>query len=202
MLQLNEEFNLDNELPLNDSAEEGLGENSKISWKPDGKFCVINFGVKGTEGRKCLVRDNLLNVFKSAAKPDADPKGLVQSVSEDAVVGLLNLVAWNPTGNIIAGADQVGDKTRVVFWEKNGLRHLEFSLESWVKEVKELTYSHDGEILYVEVVTITNTRELLLYHRANYHWYLKTSLTLTSCSKYILFKERRNNLFIISTNKF
>lgn len=128
LLQLNEEFNLDNELPLNDSVEEGAGENSKISWKPDGKYCVINFGIQGTDSRKCLVRDNLLNVFKSAAKPDNDPKGLVQSVSENPVNGLLSPVSWNPTGNIIAGVDKIDGRTRVIFWEKNGLRHLEFPL--------------------------------------------------------------------------
>lgn len=80
LLQLNEEFNLENELPLNDRAEEGVAAGAKISWKPDGKFSVINFGIKGTEARKCLIRDNLLNVFKSPAKPDTDPKGLVQSL--------------------------------------------------------------------------------------------------------------------------
>jgi hypothetical protein len=42
---------------------------------------VISLGIKGSTARKCLVRDNLLNVFKSAAKPDIDPKGFVQSVS-------------------------------------------------------------------------------------------------------------------------
>ena len=41
-----------------------------------------------------------------------------------------NLVAWQPTTNIIAGSDYInrdGKKiNRVIFWEKNGLRHLEF----------------------------------------------------------------------------
>lgn len=39
-------------------------------------------------------------------------------------------VAWQPNGGIIAGTDFInksGKKVnRVIFWEKNGLRHLEF----------------------------------------------------------------------------
>lgn len=41
---------------------------------------------------------------------------------------MMGLVAWQPSAGIIAGADYVnkgGKKiNRVIFWEKNGLRHL------------------------------------------------------------------------------
>lgn len=61
----------------------GTAERCRISWKSDAKFFCLNYAVPG--GRKCLIRDTMLNVFKSAAKSDKDEKGLVQSVSETAV---------------------------------------------------------------------------------------------------------------------
>ena len=63
-------------------------------------------------------------------------------------------------------------------------------------------YSHDGEILYVDVLTKDSTRELLLYRRANYHWYLKTCIKLEEEDRYLVFKERRNKLFVIGARGF
>lgn len=41
---------------------------------------------------------------------------------------MTGLVAWQPSGGIIAGSDFInkdGKKiNRVIFWQKNGLRHL------------------------------------------------------------------------------
>jgi elongator complex protein 1 len=46
-----------------------------------------------------------------------------------------SVVAWQPTGGIVAGSDEVDNKHRVIFWERNGLRHLEFDLLPSVKKV-------------------------------------------------------------------
>lgn len=85
-----------------------------MSWKADGKFVCINYQVG--DGRKCLTRDIQLNVFKSPAASDPDEKGLVQSVSDKPVARMGKLVAWMPSGAIIAGFDKIGDAHRVIFW--------------------------------------------------------------------------------------
>ena len=74
----------------------------------------------------------MMNTFISPSKSDPSEEGLVQSVSERGREKMSGLVAWQPSGSIVAGSDYVGkDKKkgwRVIFWEKNGLRHLEFAL--------------------------------------------------------------------------
>ena len=85
--------------------------------------------------------------------------------------------AWQPSGGLIAGCDFIdknGKKiNRVIFWEKNSLRHLEFELPHKITDVLELTWSSDSQVLCVEAMSIFSERLLLLYHRSNYHWYLK-----------------------------
>lgn len=66
----------------------------------------------------------MMNPFVSPSKSDPDPKGLVQSVAEKGRKNMGSSVAWQPSGGIIAGTDEVDGKQRVIFWEKNGLRHL------------------------------------------------------------------------------
>lgn len=106
IIQINSEFDIVKEIELDDGGLKALGVGCSISWKADGKFVCINYEVEG--GRKCLVRDVQLSVFKSPAASDTDDKGLVQSVSEKAVARMSKLVAWMPSGAIIAGSDKVG----------------------------------------------------------------------------------------------
>lgn len=47
----------------------------------------------------------MMATFISPAKSDPKDDGLVQSVSEKAKKNMLGLVAWQPSGSIVAGAD-------------------------------------------------------------------------------------------------
>lgn len=69
----------------------------------------------------------------------------------DAATKMGELCCWQPAGGLIAGYDKKGPKDpyRVIFWEKNGLRHLEFNLPAFVERVRQLTWSIDSELLYV-----------------------------------------------------
>ncbi len=79
-------------------------------------------------GRKAVTKDTMMGTFMSPAKSDPKEDGLVQSVSEKGKKNMLGLVSWQPSGSIVAGVDcevKGGKKQyRVIFWEKNGLRHL------------------------------------------------------------------------------
>jgi len=92
-----------------------------------------------------------------------------QSTSE-AVAGVEHTLSWRPSGNLIASTQRFGfegggagkdGRHDVVFFERNGLRHGEFSLrEPWGKTtldgritwgyfVKEVAWSPDSNILSV-----------------------------------------------------
>ncbi len=95
-----------------------------------------------------------------------DRLGVLQTISEP-VAGLEHTLCWRPSGNLIASTQRFGfegggvgktGRHDVVFFERNGLRHGEFSLrESWTEcnerqwgySVKELTWSSDSNILAV-----------------------------------------------------
>ena len=93
------------------------------------------------------------------------------------------LVAWQPMTNIIAGSDYInrdGKKiNRVIFWEKNGLRHLEFEIKDNITDILNLVWTADSKILLVEALSITSERILMFYHRANYYWYLKQTVKIS-----------------------
>ena len=75
-----------------------------VSWRGDAKFLTVHYGV--LDGRKALTRDINLAVFKSVAR--ADPEGgVVQSVSEKPVKHLQNIVAYQPSGSLIASVERV-----------------------------------------------------------------------------------------------
>lgn len=177
LIQLNREYDLVSEVPLDDE-EPALPLSPRFSWRADGSYFVLNYQTPA--GRKAVTKDPMLATFRSPAK--SDPQGgLVQSVSERGSPALSQLVAWQPSGSLVAGTDvqeAKGEKVqRVVFWEKNGLRHLEFSLGGEVQKVKDLFWSLDSAVLFVRA-GFAEGEKLLCYYRANYHWFLKHTIPL------------------------
>lgn len=131
LIQLDMEFDMVKEVPLDDhQTEKAEGYKPRFSWKADGSFFAIN--IQTDIGRKCHTRDEMMGIFRSPSLSDPDPEGLVQSVSEKSRANMNQLVSWQPSGGIVAGSDFInleGKKiNRVIFWEKNTLRHLEFNL--------------------------------------------------------------------------
>jgi elongator complex protein 1 len=128
-----------------------------------------------------VTKDVMMATFISPAKSDPKEDGLVQSVSEKGKKTMLGLVSWQPSGSIVAGAEYLPNadqkQYRVIFWEKNGLRHLEFSLKYNIIEVVSLFWSLDSSILFVRVKSVCGDK-LLVYYRANYHWFLKSVISL------------------------
>ncbi|KAA8496428.1 Elongator complex protein 1 [Porphyridium purpureum] len=156
--------------------------NPQQSWRGDGNFVVITFTsshavVFSREGEIHAT----LNYADAADAPLA-PRGQACS--------------WQPrTGGVIALA-ALHDTAPIRFFERNGLRHhrndFDLATASGLpnvhgRDVLCLQFSPDSELLAVCVTTKVESvaksandepnegtrSQILIYHRGNYHWYLK-----------------------------
>lgn len=131
-----------------------------LSWRGDGSFVGCNAAV----GDKVM-----LQVW--------DRAGVLQATSEDTQGLQPSIIAWRPSGNIIACTQSVPHKQSqdIVFFERNGLRHGEFSLRSNVV-VQEMKWNPDSEILGLLVESSNKKNAIQLWHMSNFRWYLKHSI--------------------------
>jgi elongator complex protein 1 len=88
------------------------------------------------------------------------------------------LLAWRPSGALLAAGLTRRDHTIVAFIEKNGLQHGELALQPATEgELLELAWSCDGQVLLVWLQLPAVAGHLLqLWMVGNHHWYLKQQL--------------------------
>jgi elongator complex protein 1 len=139
---------------------------ASITWRGDGQFVAINAVIKD-ERRRRIIR------FYTR-------EGVLDSVSApvDRMGGALS---WKPSGQLIAAVqhpkDHAEDTVHVIFFERNGLRHGEFSLRhspgmrNEVNDNIHLSWNADSTVLAVSVGGMVQ-----LWTTANYHWYLKQEI--------------------------
>ncbi|KAF5903355.1 elongator complex protein 1 [Clarias magur] len=140
----------------------------RITWRGDGQLFAVSAICPQTGARKVRVWNR---------------ECVLQATSE-VVNGLEEALCWKPSGSIIACAQRLPNKYSVVFMEKNGLLHGDFTLpfaKDQVK-VKDLLWNNDSTVLAVWLEELNpgvngypNTY-IQLWTVANYHWYLKQSL--------------------------
>ncbi len=147
-----------------ESVDEGklsLNDDAKInvSWRGDGAFVAINSIVSGRRAIRVYTRDAVLD---SASEP---------------VDGLESALSWRPSGNLIAGVQRLEDHVDIVFFERNGLRHGQFSLrlsrsdmESWASAIG-LSWNIDSTVL-----AVVYPDRAQLWTMGNYHYYLKQEI--------------------------
>ncbi|KAI0629477.1 IkappaB kinase complex IKAP component [Trametes polyzona] len=168
----------------------------RVSWRGDGAYFTVSVleGAAEVEGRP----HRTLRVYSREAT--------LQSTAEP-VPGLEHTLSWRPSGNLIAGTQRFGNipnspstpesgsglgpgrdgRHDIVFFERNGLRHGEFTLREdvaksasdqrrWGYRVREVGWSSDSNVLSVWI-----DREdgdvVQLWTMGNYHWYLKQEIT-------------------------
>lgn len=100
----------------NDS-DDGL---PRIIWREDGTLFAVSFLHTTTKIRQ-------FKIFNR--------EGILQYTSEPTN-GLEECLAWKPSGSLIAAPQRLINKLVVALFEKNGLKHREFSLPFETKEVK------------------------------------------------------------------
>ena len=140
------------------SLEDGA---TTISWRGDGAYVAINSAqASGRRVVRIFSRDGELD---SATEP---------------VDGLETALSWRPEGNLMACGQRLEDRVDVVFFERNGLRHGQFTLrepESGQLQLAKvaLEWNSDSTVLAVMV-----GGEVQLWTMGNYHWYLKKVVTV------------------------
>ncbi|KAE8340311.1 hypothetical protein BDV24DRAFT_63860 [Aspergillus arachidicola] len=133
-----------------------------ITWRGDGAYVAVNSIEEGTR--------RAIRVYSR--------EGTLDSVSEP-VDGLEGALSWRPYGNLIAGIQRRDDRVDVVFFERNGLRHGEFTLRlteeemsSWASDI-HLTWNVDSTVLAVQFKD-----RVQLWTMGNYHYYLKQEFSV------------------------
>jgi elongator complex protein 1 len=162
-----------------------------ISWRGDGAYLAIS---KIEGGNRRLIR-----VYSR--------EGVLDSVSEP-VDGLEGALSWRPVGNLIAGIQRLQDRVDVVFFERNGLRHGQFSLRLSAEEMQTsgqhitLSWNQDSTVLAIILAD-----SIQLWTMGNYHWYLKQEIKTkhadtSSCSPLVWHQERPLQFLTIGSGKF
>ncbi|KAF2086110.1 elongator complex protein [Saccharata proteae CBS 121410] len=133
-----------------------------ISWRGDGAYLAVNAIYE--ENRR------MIRVYSR--------EGVIDSVSEP-VDYLEGALSWRPAGNLMAGIQRLQDRIDVVFFERNGLRHGQFSLrltaeerDSWGGNIG-LAWNNDSTVLAVSFKD-----RIQLWTMGNYHYYLKQEISL------------------------
>ncbi|KAL9125581.1 MAG: hypothetical protein Q9217_005231 [Psora testacea] len=132
-----------------------------ISWRGDGAYLAVNSIDSSNERR-------IIRVYSR--------EGVLDSVSEP-VDYLLGAVSWRPAGNIIVGIQYLDDVVKVVFFERNGLRHGQFNLRlatddraGWASDIT-LKWNVDSSVL-----AVCFKDRVQLWTMSNYHYYLKQEI--------------------------
>lgn len=132
-----------------------------ISWRGDGAYVAIN-----------SVQDGCRRIVRVYSR-----EGELDSASEP-VDGLEGALSWRPSGNLMAGIQRLADRVDVVFFERNGLRHGQFTLRSPGGSATShskirLEWNSDSTVL---AVVLQDT--IQLWTMGNYHWYLKQEIPM------------------------
>jgi elongator complex protein 1 len=135
-----------------------------ITWRGDGQYVAINAVIK-EEPKRRIIR------FYTR-------EGVLDSVSApvDHMGGALS---WKPTGQLVAAIQHLKDRTDVIFFERNGLRHGEFSLRLPDKERGDIGDNiHLSWNVDATVLAVVAGRVVQLWTTGNYHWYMKQQIIL------------------------
>lgn len=137
-------------------------KNVTISWRGDGAYLAVN-----------SVEPETRRVIRVYSRD-----GTLDSVSEP-VDGLEAGLSWRPAGNLMASIQRLKERIDVVFFERNGLRHGQFSLRLGKEEMetlgKEIQLKWNVESSVLAVCFIDRVQ---LWTMGNYHYYLKQEVML------------------------
>ena len=192
-------------LVTTETQYKGLHDDDKqprITWRPDSAY----FSVSTLDILDDDIPARVLRMYSRAsatlqATSEFTP-GLSQAFSWKASPGAPSISAVQRFGNLPGSAE--GDpRLDIVFFERNGLRHGEFTLKGLASKsleegknvsVRELCWSCDGVVIAV-LVEIDGEEVVQLYSSGNWHWYLKSEIQARN-----LWNKRIENVKFSSSN--
>jgi len=131
-----------------------------MTWRGDGAYLAVN-----------SLEPDSRRVIRVYSR-----EGVLDSVSEP-VDNLLGALSWRPVGNLLAGIQFQDDLARVIFFERNGLRHGQFNLrlsgeelQDWGSKIR-LQWNVDSSVL-----AVCFRDRVQLWTMGNYHYYLKQEI--------------------------
>lgn len=145
---------------------------TKISWRGDCMFFSVSIIEDPTP-------DSPRRVIRVYSR-----EGELISCSEP-IDGHESNLAWKPQGSLIASTQRRyepeidDDVLDVIFFEKNGLRHGEFTSRLPPSDqIYSISWSSISEILAIQL-----SSSVQIWSTKNYHWYLKQEIHLTNRSQ-------------------
>lgn len=196
-------------------AQSALSEPVEIAWAGDGERFVVattddNGAAASDDGANNATKNDnkndnrILRVF-TTVEPGVT-KAICRKEDGTLVTGILpNSVGWSTNSTLITAVQVVREKLQTIFFEPNGLRHREFTIrgcnaEEW--NISNVGWDCESELLGILLVKKSGEESILqLYHRNNYHWYLKHSIPSTSrgdvVKSFRFDAERRGQLTIL-----
>eukprot|EP01117_Protostelium_nocturnum_P005632 TRINITY_DN2032_c1_g1_i4.p1 TRINITY_DN2032_c1_g1~~TRINITY_DN2032_c1_g1_i4.p1 ORF type:complete len:1263 (-),score=561.83 TRINITY_DN2032_c1_g1_i4:48-3836(-) len=135
--------------------------NPRVSWRGDGQFFAVN-SLDVADKRTIRIYD----------------RSCTFSSSSEALSGVEDVLYWKPSGQLIASFQNTAQKQQIIFYERNGLRHGEFSLRE-KSVVESIKWNADSDVLAILLsVEGRKGNVLQLWSSSNYHWYLKQEVTV------------------------
>lgn len=136
-----------------------------ISWRGDGQYLACSYLDK-------LNGSRLLKIFT---------RDCVLHATSELVSGLGENLSWKPSSNLIT-CSRVSHVNEIIFFEKNGLRHGEFTLPI-IKDsyrVKNLLWNINATALLVWLLPnkVIDATLVQIWTTSNYHWYLKQEIII------------------------
>lgn len=139
----------------------------RVAWRGDGTYFTISDVDPSRNAR-------VIRVFNR--------EGTLQNTSEP-VDKLEHALDWRPSGNLIVSSQQLPHRHDIVFFERNGLRHGEFTLNRALQQkVLEVSWNADSTILAIWIESERNgklQKTVQLWTTKNYHWYMKQHIILS-----------------------
>eukprot|EP00842_Homolaphlyctis_polyrhiza_P004259 jgi/Hompol1/4834/HPOL_003925-RA len=139
----------------------------QLSWRGDGNFFACSTVDVDTDMKP---KNRVIRVYNR--------ESVLQNTSE-FVSQLEHSLSWRPSGNLIASTQRLPHRHDVVFFERNGLRHGEFTLRDSKDVVVELQWNSDSSALAILLSRDQaqgHTSAIQIWSSNNYYWYLKQEL--------------------------
>lgn len=197
LMTMNAQFEVMAEVTIPTYIASSASEDARVTvaWRPDGTLCALSTVDAEDSTRKVRIfKRETLELHAIGRSEDASG-AIVKNIQNSGL-------SWAGPGcsQLLAAVQRKGKKLQqVVFFESNGLRHREFALrEAPSTNVISLTWNVTSDILAVALREEDGTDKVQLWHRCNYHWYMKQEIRYPNQSvQAVKFNEERSYEFYV-----